>query len=96
MGPIEPCQEGRKKVTPRTCTSKVSNNLSFADALRGRVGKSKSSILKGWRCRDCGSWDVYAAVIGEHCGHDQAMPQQKMQENLVMGAKERVSSPQVH
>jgi len=59
-------------VTPRTCTLKVSNNLSFADALRGRVGEPKSSILKGPRCRDCGSWDVYAAVIGEHSGSVQA------------------------
>ena len=64
----------KQKVTPCTCTLKVSNNLSFADALRGRVGKLKSSILKGWRCRDCGSWDVYIAMIGEDSGSDQAMP----------------------
>ena len=62
----------------------------------GRVGKSKSSILKGWRCRDCGSWDVYAAVVGEHRGSVQAMPQQKMQETSIMGDKERVRCAQVH
>ena len=56
----------------------------------------KSSILKGWRCRDYGSWDVFAAVIGEHSGSDQAMPHQKMWETSIMGAKERVSYAQVH
>jgi len=40
----------KQQVTPHTCTPKVSNHLSFADALRGRVEKSKSSELKGWRC----------------------------------------------
>ena len=74
----------------------MSNNHSFADALRGRVRKPKSSILKGWSCRDCGSWDVFATLIGEHSGSVQAMPQQKMQETSVMGDMERVSCAQEH
>ena len=64
----------KQQVTPRTYTLKVSNHLSFANTLRGRVGKSKSSVLKGWRCRNCGSWDVSGAVIKEDSGSDQAVP----------------------
>jgi len=37
----------KQQVTPLTCALKVSNNLSFVDALRARAGKSKSSVLKG-------------------------------------------------
>ena len=65
----------KQKRPSRTGISKVSNNLSYADALRGRVGKPNSTILKGWRCRDCGSWDVYDAVIGEHSESVQVTPQ---------------------
>jgi len=36
----------KQKRTPHTGNSKVSNNLSYADALRGRGGKPNSSILK--------------------------------------------------
>jgi len=55
----------------------VSNNLSYADALRGRVGKPNSMILKDWRCRHCGSWDV------------QVTPQQRGQETSNLGEKDR-------
>ena len=66
----------KEQKTSRTGFSKVSNNFSYADALRGRVGKPNSTILKGWRCRDCGSRDVFATVIGEHSGSVQVTPQQ--------------------
>ena len=72
--------------------SKVSKIFSYADALRGRVGKSKSTILKGWRCRDCGSWDVVAAVIGEHSGSVHVTPQQRGHEASNLGDKDRGSS----
>ena len=42
----------------------MGGHLSYANAVRGRVVDARSSVLKGWRCRDCGSWDVYAAVLG--------------------------------
>jgi len=29
------------------------------------LGDLHSTFLKGWRCRECGSWDVYAAILGE-------------------------------
>ena len=65
---------GKQKRPSRTGISKVSNNLSYADALRGRVGKPNSTILKGWRCRDCGSWHVCAALTGEYSGSFQVTP----------------------
>ena len=43
-------------VTPCTCTLKVRGELNFADIVRGEAGNSKSSNLKGWRCRNCGSF----------------------------------------
>jgi len=44
--------------------SKVDRHLSYANVVRGRL-IDPSSVLKGWRFRECGSWDVYAAVLGE-------------------------------
>jgi len=41
-----------KQVSPCTFSSKMSRHLSFAEVVRGEVGKSD---LKGWRCRNCGS-----------------------------------------
>jgi len=37
----------KQKVTPHTCTLKVSNNLSFADAIRGRVWKIEKFYFEG-------------------------------------------------
>ena len=45
-------------LAPRTCTWKVSGQPNFADFVRGGTENSKSSALKGWRCRNCGSWDA--------------------------------------
>jgi len=61
----------KQQVTPRTCTLKVSGQLSFVDVVRCEVGNSKNSDLKGWRCQNCRSWDVYAVVIGEKNGGNQ-------------------------
>ena len=43
----------------------ASRDRSFANVVRGHPGGSSNSPLKGWKCRNCGSWDVCAAVIGE-------------------------------
>uniref|UniRef100_A0A7C9EAQ4 Uncharacterized protein n=1 Tax=Opuntia streptacantha TaxID=393608 RepID=A0A7C9EAQ4_OPUST len=43
----------------------VDRKFSFANVVRGQPGGSVDSPLMGWRCRACGSWDVFAAVIGE-------------------------------
>jgi len=45
--------------------SRVGRHLSYANAVRGRLIDPRSSVLKGWRCRECGSWDVYAIVLGK-------------------------------
>ena len=48
---------------------RVSRDRSFASVVRGHLGGSPDSSLMGWKCRECGSWDVCAAVIGEaHIG----------------------------
>ena len=49
---------------PVTFKSIVGRHLSFANAVRGRMSDSHSSVMKGWRCRECGSWDVYGATLG--------------------------------
>ena len=72
----------------------MSNNLSFADALRGSVGKPDRSFLKGWRYRDCGSWDVYAVVIGESNGSDKDSFQQRVQVSSNLGVKDKASCGQ--
>jgi len=65
-----------QQVTSCTFSSKVSRLLSFANVVRGELGNSKSSDLKGWGCRNCGSWDVFAAVSGENNAGNQAGPLQ--------------------
>ena len=50
---------------PVTCKSRVGRNLSYADAVRGRLINPQSSSLRGWRCRQYGPWDVYATILGE-------------------------------
>ena len=64
--------------------------------LGGRVGKPNSTILKGWRCRDCGSWDVYVAVIEERSGSGQGTFEQRVQETLNLGVQDKVSCGQGH
>ena len=86
----------KQKRTSHTGISKVSNYLTYANALRGRVGKPNNTILKGCRCRECGSWDVYAAVIGEHNGNVQVTPQQRGQETSNLGDKDMGSGGQGH
>ena len=41
-----------------------SKPVSYANVVKGVSGAMFSGQLKGWRCRSCGSWDVYAAVRG--------------------------------
>jgi len=63
--------EGHKKPSPppRNASSPsrflVGRNRSFANVVRGRLACSPGSHLMGWKCRACGSWDVFAAVFGE-------------------------------
>jgi len=63
--------EGHKKQSPPPRNTSfpsrclVSRDRSFANIVRGHLGGSPNSPLMGWKCRDCGSWDDCAAVIGE-------------------------------
>jgi len=45
----------------------VSWDMSFVNVnvVRGRLGGSLDSHLMGWKCRACGSWDVFVALIGK-------------------------------
>ena len=45
--------------------SRGGRSLSYAEAVRGKVSVSQSLPLRGWRCKQCGSWDVFSAVLGE-------------------------------
>jgi len=62
---------GRHKVSPKHMSgpvafqSRAGHHLSYANTVRGRMGDSQSSLLKGWRCRKCGPSDVYAAILNE-------------------------------
>ena len=55
----------KQRSTSVAFKSRVGRHLSYVNAVRGRVVDSRGSILKGWRCRECGSWDVYTAVLGK-------------------------------
>ena len=39
--------------------------VSFANIVRGANDVENFGRLKGWRCRACGSWDIYAAILGD-------------------------------
>ena len=45
--------------------SRVGRNLSYANTVRGRLIDPQSCSLRGWRCRQCGSWDVFEVILGE-------------------------------
>jgi len=63
--------EGHKKPSPPPRNASISSRFpvsrdrSFANVVRGHLGGSPNSTLMGWKCRDCGSWDVCTAAIGE-------------------------------
>jgi len=74
--------EGHKKPSPPSrnasipCRFPVSRDRSCANVVRGHLGGSLDSPLRGWKCRDCGSWDVCSAVIGdEHNGRGNVLKQ---------------------
>ena len=68
---METLIEGHKKPcpTPRNASIPsrfpVSRDRSFANVVRGHLGGSPHSTLIGGKCRACGSWDVFAVVIGK-------------------------------
>ena len=39
--------------------------VSYANIVRGTNGGENYGQLRGWRCRACGSWDIYAAILGD-------------------------------
>ena len=45
----------KQRSTSVAFKSRVGHHLSYANAVRGRVIDPHSSVLKGWRCRECGS-----------------------------------------
>jgi len=61
-----------------------SKPMSYANVVRGATSAVLAGQLKGWRCRSCGSWDVYASVLGDERvstplaskqkEHEQGMP----------------------
>jgi len=65
--------------------------VSLPLLVRGGTGFSKNSALKGWRCRNYGSWDIFAGVIRVTKGGIKARPQLKVQDCSFMGVKESVS-----
>jgi len=72
--------EGHKKPShtniPIPSRSPVSRDRSFASVARGQLGGSPDSPLMRWKCRDRGSWDVCAAVIGKvHNGSGNMLKQ---------------------
>lgn len=58
------CHKSRQ-VGPIDLRSKQGRPLSYANVVRRCVGGYERSILMGWRCRPCGSWDVYAAALSD-------------------------------
>jgi len=65
-----------KRNAPIPSRSPVSKDRSFATVVRVHLGGSLDSSLIGWKCRDCGSWDVCTAVIGEvHNGSGNVLKQ---------------------
>ena len=82
--------EGHKKRSyslrsaPIPSRLRVSRYRSFASVVRGQLGGSPDSSLMGWKCRDCGSWDVCAAVIGEvHNGSGDMLKQKVSFKDIV-------------
>jgi len=58
--------EGHKKSSPTPSRFTVGYNRSFANVVRAHLGCSHNSQLVGWnpwKCRACGSWDVFATMI---------------------------------
>lgn len=43
----------------------TSGPASYANVVRGDAGGLHSQQLKPWRSRACGSWDIYAAALGD-------------------------------
>ena len=58
--------EGHKKPSPPPRNASipsgfsVTRDRSFANVVRDHLGGSPNSPLMGWKCRDCGSCDVFA------------------------------------
>ena len=75
---------------------KVNSPPTFANVARGGSSPSLNSALKGWRCRTCGSWDIFAAVIGEKFGVSKEGHQPEVQECSPMGLKESVGCSQMN
>jgi len=55
----------KQRSTSVAFKSRVGRHLSYANVVQARLIDPHSSILEGWRCRECGSRDVYAAVLDE-------------------------------
>jgi len=50
---------------PLLFNSGVGRHLFYASVVHDTMSDIQSSLLKGWRCGECGSWDVYATILGE-------------------------------
>jgi len=69
---------------PVASKARMGRPQSYTEAVRGRNGDPQSSHLRGWRCKQCGSWDVFAAVLGEEKvsvsgGHKQHNGEERVQ-----------------
>jgi len=50
---------------PEASKPRVGRSQSYVEAIRGRVSDPQRSYLRGWRYKQCGSWDVFPAVMGQ-------------------------------
>jgi len=64
----ETLTEGHKKPSPPPRNAYVPSRFPVANVVRGHLGGSPDSHLMGWKCRDCGSWDVSTSVNAKKSG----------------------------
>jgi len=57
--------EGHKKPSPTPSSAPIRSRFAvgrdkpFANVVRDCLGGSHDLRLRGWKCRACGSWDVF-------------------------------------
>jgi len=72
----------KSKEASNTARSPTNKSVSYANVVQGATGGEHYGQLKGWRCRACGSWDIYVAILGDvgvtlairDKEHEQGMP----------------------
>ena len=81
---LETLIEGHKKPSSPPSNASIPSSFpvsidrSFANVVRGHLGGSPDSYLMGKKYRDCGSWDVFVAVISEEHNGSGNVSKQKV------------------